>query len=690
MDGWTAGGRRAGRERGAAVIMTAGFMLLAAFCMALVIDAGRLYMEKRSLQRVADMAAMEVAARGGCGDDSDQDLLPRELAEQNTRRNGFVPGGGRTLSVTCGDLDVVAGQRVFLSAGALQASGSAPCDDAAPSASARGNAVRVVVCHSVPASLVVGGFFMGRTVPLRAEAVSLRSEPVAVFRVSPKLLSTNPSAPLMMVLKAVGVDLTDTELASANGLAGVKITPAGLLKALGIPVAADISAADFNDVLAAQQISVGEVIDATLDLVTQQGALGLDATLLNTLETRLKLSELNIQLGSDEVSNGLFALVQTASGMGSSALDAGVDALGLVSTAIALGTGENAAAISLGGGLGATVKAQVIEAPSIGVGGVGTRAYSAQTRVFADLGGGLVGGLLSLLGGSIDLDLIVDAVAAYGTITRIECFPEDGERYVDIEVNSSVANVCLGDVADSYRSRKDACTNHLETQNILTLLGSPLLRGKLKLAALEDVTTLTEMHVGETREVAPNSLQIGTLLSNLVDELPNLLTGLDDLEDDARNRKFTASEATTIADAYISKAGLGSKSTLSSSDLNTLRNLLRADGLDWTRPGYLLGLDSGKMLNQWYDQSCFLGCLLGVSKNTARSNLINALQTDAASGLLGLIFAGLGDLVVKPLVSSLVGPLFDMLEPLLNGLGSVLANLLADVLGLDLGRTTVT
>ena len=355
-----------------------------------------------------------------------------------------------------------------------------------------------------------------------------------------------------------------------------------------------------------------------------------------------------------------------------------------------MGTGENAASVALGGGLGATVKAQVIETPSIGIGGVGTRAYSAQTRLFVDLSGGLVGGLLQLLGGSIDLDLIVDAVAAYGTITRIECFPEDGERHVDIRVNSSVANVCLGDVADSYRSRKDACTNHLGKQNILSLLNTPLLRGRLALEALKDERTLAKMRVGETREVAPNSLQIGTLLSELVGQLPNLLTDLDDLEGDTRNRKFTAAEATTIADAYIAKAGLGSKGTLSSADLNALRNLLRADGLDWTRPGYLLGLDSGKMLNQWYDQSCFLGCVLGVSKNTARSNLISALQTDASPGLLGLVFPVLGDLVVKPLVSSLVGPLFKLLEPLLNGIGGLLSGLLSDVLGLDLGRTEVT
>lgn len=54
------------KEQGATLIMTAGFMLLAVLCLSLVVDTGRLYVEKRGLQRIADVAALEVASRRGC------------------------------------------------------------------------------------------------------------------------------------------------------------------------------------------------------------------------------------------------------------------------------------------------------------------------------------------------------------------------------------------------------------------------------------------------------------------------------------------------------------------------------------------------------------------------------------------------------------------------------------------------
>ena len=49
-------------QRGAVLFMAVGFMMLAVFSLALVVDTGRLYMAKRNLQRVADMAAIEVLA----------------------------------------------------------------------------------------------------------------------------------------------------------------------------------------------------------------------------------------------------------------------------------------------------------------------------------------------------------------------------------------------------------------------------------------------------------------------------------------------------------------------------------------------------------------------------------------------------------------------------------------------------
>ena len=57
------------QQRGAVMIMAAGFMLLGVLCLALVVDTGRLYLNKRNLQRVIDVAALEVASRGGQCDD---------------------------------------------------------------------------------------------------------------------------------------------------------------------------------------------------------------------------------------------------------------------------------------------------------------------------------------------------------------------------------------------------------------------------------------------------------------------------------------------------------------------------------------------------------------------------------------------------------------------------------------------
>ena len=56
------------QQRGAIGLMAAVTLGMVLLFMLLVIDSGRLYLEQRKLQRVADMAALEVVSRGGtCG-----------------------------------------------------------------------------------------------------------------------------------------------------------------------------------------------------------------------------------------------------------------------------------------------------------------------------------------------------------------------------------------------------------------------------------------------------------------------------------------------------------------------------------------------------------------------------------------------------------------------------------------------
>ena len=81
--------------------MAAGTLALALVFTLLAVDSGRLYLEKRKLQSVADTSALEAAGlRGQCGTNT----TANAYATQNAARNGFVVGNGSTLAVTCGTL----------------------------------------------------------------------------------------------------------------------------------------------------------------------------------------------------------------------------------------------------------------------------------------------------------------------------------------------------------------------------------------------------------------------------------------------------------------------------------------------------------------------------------------------------------------------------------------------------------
>ena len=184
------------KEQGAALIMTAGFMLLAVLCLSLVVDTGRLYVEKRGLQRIADVAALEVASRRGCSSGKAQ-----AYAIDAATRNNFKLDAKQTITASCGSIRVDENSvRVF------NADGSFGSTDG----------VRITVSKQVPASLIVGGIF-GNIIKLSATATAVNSAPTVVFRIGSKLLTTNPSAPIMSLLKLVGVNLDNTVVASYGG-----------------------------------------------------------------------------------------------------------------------------------------------------------------------------------------------------------------------------------------------------------------------------------------------------------------------------------------------------------------------------------------------------------------------------------------------------------------------------------------
>lgn len=660
------------KQRGATLIFTVLFMMLAVLSLALVVDTGRLYVEKRNLQRIADIAALEIASRGGCALDTAQ-----AIAVEAAARNQFVGSESQRITARCGYITVENQLRVFTESAS---------DD---------QAVEAEVSRDVPASLIVGGAFRDR-IRMSARATALRSAPTTVFRIGSKLINTNPAAPLMSLVKLVGLNLDDTLIGSYGGLANIRVTPSGLLNALGIPVAANITAAGLNELLAVNTLSVGDVLDAVVTVAGQDGLLGANVQLLNAIEAGLGIDDLQIQLGTDPSINstpGLFAVVDTVSASASSALDVGVDALGLVTTALGIATKEQGIKLDLGGNnilTGLKAGLRVVEPQSIGVGGVGTTANNAQVRLNIDLNtnNGLTG-ILQLLGTSIKLPITIDTVQAVGTVTEINC--QASPRTATIRVDSAVANACLGKIAPSAMwSTKEVCASSLQDETFVRLLGINILRGQVELPVLAATPEFVTLEVGETKSTSANTLAIGTLLGDLLDELLDLLGNSD-----FASEPLSESDATQIADTYLSLPELsptGSGGSYTNTNLNSLQNRLDNDGLNWDRPGFL-GLFNDRMLTQWRSSVGF-GCNISFTSRyrseCVRDKLIDSLQTDAAPGFLGALLGGLLGSVVKPLLGAVLSPVIDLLSGLLNSIGSLLSNILSNIVGVDLGRSDVT
>lgn len=671
-------------QRGAVLILTAAFMMTALLSLALVIDSGRLYVKKRDLQRLADLSAQESASRQACtaGHDATQ------LARSSATRNAFITTNrtDRRVSAECGEVVLDQGVRRFQSNAAST------------------QAIRVTVEEDVAASLIAGGLF-GNRITLRATAVALRLSPTAVFRVGSKLLTTSPTAPLMSLLSAVGVDLAGTSVGSYDGLANVKITPAGLLNALGLPVAADISVAELNQLLAATDVNLLNLLDATVRAADREDLLATNLGLLQRLQAELGISQFQVQLGSDPAisgNRGLFAAIQTPNNEAAPALGVGVNALDLVTAAVGVGTRDNGIDVDVNtagvSGLniltGLRVAARVIEPPSIGMGGVGTKAYTGQVRLHTDIdtSNGLTG-ILQVLGTRIKLPVILDAVAAEGTITAIDC--DASPRTVTIDVKSSVANACIGKPSPTALwSDSEVCTTGVQDENLVSLLGLNLISGKVAQSALSVTETMT-LAVGETKTTAPNTLPIGTTVSNLVAGVLNLIGNPA-----STPTALTATQAAALADKYLGMPALqpgSGRTDYTFGDLDRVRDRLDDDGVDWSRPA---GIFSGTMLNQWFNKVLEIpatgGCYVNLSvpvvyaRSCVRSTLITALQTSADQGALDALVTGLLGSVVQPLLSTILSPLLALLEPLLNGIGLLLSNLLSNLLGLDLGRTDIT
>ncbi len=354
----------ANQQRGAVVIMTVGFMLLAVLFLALAVDTGRLYLDKRKLQRVADVAALEAVTQNGvCRTvESDDESDATELAIASALRNGHSIGNGRTLQADCGSVVSVAGIRqLAIDQDALEA-------------------IRVIVTHEVPASVVAGGIF-GNNIVLTAEAIATRgSTRLAQLTIRNKVANIDSTrGPLLNALFGglLGGSL-NLDVASWQGLVGTQISLLSFSDQLATNIG--LSAGGYDELLSTN-VSVGQLVDAAVDVLERDGSTASTSiTALQAIRLAAAASPANLQLGD-------ILGVSTASA--AAGLDGQISVFDLVEGFVQL-AGQSSAAtvsvpISLPGLLNTNLKVKITEPPMLSAVGDPARARvdpDGEDRIF--------------------------------------------------------------------------------------------------------------------------------------------------------------------------------------------------------------------------------------------------------------------------------------------------------------------
>lgn len=333
------------KQRGAIGLMAAGVLAVVLAFTLLVIDSGRLYLEKRKLQGVADTAALEAVSRNGT---CLAGLSAAAYAGQSVARNYFVVGNGNTLVTSCGSVTTGAsGQRTFSANPALS------------------SAIQVVASKTVTTSVAGGvwALFSGNPVSLNtvlsATAVAAKPTPsLAQLTINSTLASVNTASasllnPLFSGLLGGNLNLT---LAGWNGLLNTNISLLSYLDQLAINLG--VTAGNYTQLLNTN-VTASQLIQAAITVLTANGATADVLTALGSLKIAA-INQAPLTLGQ---------ILQLQTGTTAAALNANLQVFQLIQGVVQLSNSQSAAAatlpVSLLGLANITTQVKVIEPPQL-------------------------------------------------------------------------------------------------------------------------------------------------------------------------------------------------------------------------------------------------------------------------------------------------------------------------------------
>ena len=350
------------QQRGAIGLMAAVTLGLVLLFMLLVVDSGRLYLEQRKLQRVADLAVLEAVSRGG----SCTAGTAPTYANESATRNSFTPGTVQKINTTCGTL--VTGSD-NLRAFKLD--------------STKSDAIRVIATTTVPTSVAGGlwsfysnGKFLINT-PLTASAVgAIGGAPLAMLTIRSTLGTIDSSK--SDILNAVIGGLLGGKLAldavSWQGIAGTNISLLNYLNQLSTDL--HLTVGDYNQLLNTN-VSATQLINSAATVVAQGG----DGATIAANNIRL----ISLIADNSQILK-LGDILNIKTGTPSAGLDSNLKVFDLLQTFAQLSNKNTAATVNsdikIPGVATITVKLKVIDPPQLST--VGNPALAKANPTGAD------------------------------------------------------------------------------------------------------------------------------------------------------------------------------------------------------------------------------------------------------------------------------------------------------------------
>lgn len=437
-------------QQGVVTIFAVLMMLSLLAFFAVVSDTGRLYLQKRDLQKNADLAALETALRY-CRNQTMTDAELDAAALNVILRNNFG-----------GDFD--------------EDEGNASVD-----ATLNGNAVTVDLAYLVPASLFEQILPGHDDINLTASATAKACEPTARLTIRNNTALSVDSSESDLLNAVLGGLLGTTlslDVADWNGLLNTNINLLSYLDLLAIELG--IADGEYDSVLTAD-VELADLLSVAADVLNLETGSEVAINALNAIESTIPITIPPIELGE-------LIVVQPESD--ESALDVGIKLMELVQGSIQLANSETAIAATIDSSLlglaDVLIQLKASEPPQISAIGnpqdaqenpLGSNKIyvrSAQVRVFVSFVTTLPLGLSYIIPARLDALINVSNAEAY--VTSHLCI--DGDKTLNVDSATSVAEIKIGSLGGTQEQASinafasaNPAVSPTQIINVLNLVG---------------------------------------------------------------------------------------------------------------------------------------------------------------------------------------------------------------------------